>query len=135
MKLWKNPQPTYTEWQTTGDATQLAAPWVEASEQELAAWQANNVPVPYVPPEVGGGQITAAMIELDYAATPGELDTLIVGIIEAAVPAGKERQKAIALWRRAGTFKRDHPMIEAVRLVLGKTHEQIDQLFQLADTL
>lgn len=108
-----------------------ARPSIETLLQSSAAADAADAAVP-VPAEVGSGQIRAAMIELEYAADDSALDTLIEGAIVAAVPAGKERQKALTLWRNASTFKRTHPFISVVKAVLAKSDADIDALFILA---
>jgi hypothetical protein len=134
MKLWKNPQPTYTEWTRTADDVTLSAPWVEASPEEVAWWESENQPVVHTPQEVGGGQIMAAMIEKGYAPNLDALYQLLDGILDQVVTDPVQNASAKALLRRASVFKRDFPLIEAVRVALRKTDEDINDLFRLADT-
>ena len=58
------------------------------------------------------------------------IDTAIAGIADV-----KERKKAEILWHYANEVQRNHPLISTFGLMLGKTEEEIDAIFQLASTL
>jgi hypothetical protein len=89
-------------------------------------------PAPAVPAEVGAGQIRAAMIASGIAADVDALDAQIVAALAANVPDATQRAVALALWRHATAFRRDHATIALVSAALGKTSAEIDALFILA---
>jgi len=53
--------------------------------------------------------------------------------VEAAVAAGDQDLKD--WWEFATTFERNHPMVIAMGTALGQTSQQIDDLFNLGETL
>jgi len=102
---------------------------VELTEAEIDAALAYEPPAPPapVPQEVGAGQIRAAMITTGIAPDLATLNATFESFL-----AGNEI--GLALWRHATSFKRDYPLIEAARIALGKTTEEVDDLFRLAAT-
>lgn len=99
-----------------------------ARKQELAKQaRAANLPVA----SVGSGQIRAAMILSGWADDDDSLSALIEGLLQPL----PDRAVAVTLWRNASEFNRSHPFIEAVRVALNKTNEEVDALFRLAKTL
>jgi hypothetical protein len=86
-------------------------PW---SENERAAWRETT--------SCGPLQMRKALRQTgDYAA-----------VTAAMAQADEETQEA---WEYASEVRRTDPMIEAMRLVLGKTAEEVDNLFLLAQSL
>jgi len=85
-----------------------------------------------VPTQVGPYQIRCAMISLGWAASETLLDTLILGVIDAAITDPAQNEIAKIGWRRASEFKRNHAFIELLRVALSKTHGEIDTLFRTA---
>jgi hypothetical protein len=91
-------------------------------------WQWNNgspidpaplAEAPGVPQEVSSGQIIKALAEL------GWLDA-----VDAAVAqAGPLEQR---LWARASRFPRDDAMVNAIGAAIGKTSQELDDMFRLA---
>ena len=57
---------------------------------------------------------------------------MIDAVKTVVASASEEIQEA---WEYASEFKRNDPMIEAIRVSLGKTEKEIDDLFTLAITL
>ena len=55
------------------------------------------------------------------------------GAVEDAVSQGTQSLKDE--WEFSTTFKRNHPSIEEMRVALGVTQEQLDDLFRLGVTL
>ena len=53
-------------------------------------------------------------------------------VTAAVATAGADMQEA---WEYVSDVKRTEPMIEAMRLALGKTDEEVDAIFELAITL
>lgn len=53
--------------------------------------------------------------------------------IKAAIAAAPEEVQEA--WEFASEFRRDNELIESFRVALGKTDEEIDQLFLLGETL
>ena len=98
--------------------------------QEYLRWVADGntaaAPSVIVPEEVTAWQAKHAL-----------LATGLFSIVEAAINAmqGDEGISARIDWNTAPTFKRAWPLIEVVRIMLGKTSEEIDQLFILAGSL
>jgi len=109
---------------------------VELTEQEIAAALAYEPPTPPapVPQEVGPAQLRVALIMGGVASTETGLDALVTPIIDS-IADPTEREIARVLWARATSFKRSYPLIEATRLTLGWTHDQVDDLFRLAATI
>lgn len=98
----------------------------------IAAKLAEPMPQP-VPAEVGSGQIRAGMIALGYAADMDALDALIAAQL-AAIEDATQRAVAVALWRHATVFRREHTVISQVAAALEKSPADIDALFRLAAT-
>lgn len=86
-------------------------PW---SEDERVAWRGTT--------SCGPLQMRKALRQTgDYAAVTAAMEQ-----------ADGETQEA---WEYASEVRRTDPMIEAMRLVLGKTAEEVDNLFLLAQSL
>ena len=56
------------------------------------------------------------------------VDNFIAGL------EGVEGDQARIIWTRAGTVKRNHPLVTVLGQVLNKTDEELDDLFRLAAT-
>jgi len=94
-------------------------------------WTQQWAIVPWAPEEVqawrsglscGPLQLRRALRQLGMMAT----------VQAAMAQADEETQEA---WEYASEIRRADPMIEAVRVALGKTDEEVDSLFLLAQTL
>ena len=111
-----------------------------------ADWSAPRVSIgePPYPPEVGSGQIRAALIAEGWVAypdpqnptrTPDEvLDAWALGLINTYVADAGQRVIATLLWHNASGFKFGYVFIELIAGVMGKSLEQRKQLFRTADT-
>ena len=111
--------------------------WLFLNEAQFVEWRNQN-PAPPPPPlpvpkSVGSGQIRAAMILSGFAANDDALSATMESILDA-IPNTTQRAVAITLWRNASDFRRNHSFIDIVKAALGKTDEDIDDLFRLADT-
>jgi hypothetical protein len=109
---------------------------IELTEEETAAaiaYQSPATPAP-VPQEVGPAQLRVALIMSGVAASEAALDALVTPIIDA-IADPTEREIARVLWTRATSFKRTYPLIEAARVALGWTNDQVDDLFRIAATI
>lgn len=99
-------------WDTPG-----VTPPTQAEVDAEIARQANPVP-----PTVTSGSFIRAAHELDW------LDG-----IEASVAAiGQQNSLVPLLWVRASQFERNHPFVAAVAQAMGKTREEVDELFRRA---
>jgi hypothetical protein len=123
--------------------------WAAANNPKLAVWEAYTPPEPPpveppYPPEVGSGQIRAALIAEGWVAypdpqnptrTPDEvLDAWAIGLINTYVADAGQRVIATLLWHNASGFKFGNVFIELIAGVMGKSLEQRKQLFRTADT-
>lgn len=89
-------------------------PIVDAEpKQTIEEWRATAV--------VGPLQIRRALRET------GDFNT-----VQAAMETADELTREA--WQYAGEFRRNDPLVEAMRQVLGKTPEEVDELFRLAAT-
>jgi hypothetical protein len=106
-----------------------------ATPAEYHAWQVANFPpppevpvAPQVPVEVSNQQLRLALIEW------GIMPSAILSQLQA-MPAGADKEKALAAWEYANTFRRDHHLVGSLAAQIGLTAAQVDQLFILAETL
>lgn len=74
-----------------------------------------------VPQQVSAGQMLQALNELGLLAT-----------VDAAV--AQADAFAQRLWARAPNFPRNDPMVIAIGTAIGKTSQELDDLFRLAGT-
>jgi hypothetical protein len=58
-----------------------------------------------------------------------------MGLTRTQLRAAIESEAGLIDFDEAQTFRRDYPLLSALAAQLGYTSEQIDQLFQLANTL
>ena len=75
-----------------------------------------------VPPKVSAGQLIRALAQLDLL---DAVDTAVAG----ADPLTQR------LWARAAFFPRHDPMIEAMAAAVGKTSDELDDVFRLAASI
>lgn len=78
-------------------------------------------PVIPVPGEVSSGQIILALAELDW------LDAVDAAVAQADALSQR-------LWARASRFPRDDAMLIAIGTAIGKSSDDLDDLFRLAAT-
>ena len=113
------------------------AGWTLLSEAGFASWRVSN-PAPTavvpVPVSVGPFQIRAGLIAAGVAATSAALDTVIYGAIDTAIVDAGQNALARLAWDKASEFRRDAPFLEVVRVVLGKTHAEVDDIFRNGNT-
>lgn len=61
---------------------------------------------------------------------------MLFGLYETVVAAMEFADDDTKLaWNHCSEFYRDNPMIENLRIILGRTKEEVDALFELAVTL
>lgn len=136
------------------DVSPLPATWGQCSPEQLAALKAASV-LPTEPPVLAAGERLAEG-DPEFAAgewrqtwvvtpapvqgVPEEVDSLAFELtlhnlgIHAAVLAYVDTLPAVEqiYWHRRPTMRRDSAMIEAGRIALGLTTEQVDALFVAA---
>lgn len=87
---------------------------------ELADWLGRvRNPVPGI---VTAGSFIRAAHELDW----------LPAIDAAAQAAGQQNSLIPLLWNRASQFERHHPFVAMIGAAIGKTPEEVDDLFRLA---
>lgn len=84
------------------------------------------IDIPPCPDEISMGQAKEALLRM------GLLDT--VNQVLAGLP-GEEGEIARIQWEYRSVVRRDWPMIEQVRLVMGWSIEQVDAVFVMGATL
>jgi hypothetical protein len=82
-----------------------------------------ELPAPMIVPEVTRFQFKLALAQAGLLAS-----------IEAYI-AGSSDDTLRLYWAEAPTFRRDHPILAAAAVLLGKTEAEIDAVFALALTL
>jgi len=82
-----------------------------------------ELPVPVVTPEVSRFQFKLALAQ---AGLLTDVETYIAG-------SGDDTLRLY--WAEAPTFRRDHPILTAAAVLLGKTEAEIDAVFALALSL
>ena len=156
LHVLKNPSAsTLATCREAPDNTPAPEGWESMTVAEFTAWRDAELaagwapppppPVePPYPPEVGSGQIRAALIAEGWVAypdpqnptrTPDEvLDAWALGLINTYVADAGQRVIATLLWHNASGFKFGNVFIELIAGVMGKSLEQRKQLFRTADT-
>jgi hypothetical protein len=81
-----------------------------------------------LPDQVSNQQLRLALIEA------GIFPSAILAKLNS-MPAGAEKEKALAAWEYANHFRRDHPLVDSLAAQIGLSAAQVDDLFRLADTL
>lgn len=96
---------------------------MDMTEEEIASFL---VPVPPVVPQVVAmSSFQLALLEI------GELDNVQPVIDSLPMP---DKRKAQILWDKANTVERNNPFIVSMGAAMGKTEQEIDDLFVLAST-
>ena len=99
------------------------------SEQEIAKKLAEFAVAPNVPEilPVTPRQLRLAII----------MSGLSIAQIDAAIAVLPEPNKSIASteWEYSLSFERNHPLVDEIGAILGKTSEEIDAVWLLAETL
>lgn len=132
----------------------LPATWEQCTPEQLAALEAVPV-VATAPPALDPGETvtegTPALVDGEWRQTwvvhpaqvPAEVDALALELVLesqgllAPVLAYVEAQSATiqSYWRRVRTMRRNSPLIEAARIELGLTTQQVDGLFVAASAV
>jgi hypothetical protein len=114
-----------------GSGLDAEVEWITPStppitEEAIAAEYERLLQGELVPREVTAWQAKHALLQAGLFET-----------VDAAINAmtGNDGISARIDWQTAATFRRDWPLIEGMRQILGKTPAEIDQLFVLAATL
>lgn len=81
--------------------------------------------IPLVPQTVAMSSFQLALLEI------GELDNVQPVIDLLPMP---DKRKAQILWDKANTVERNNPFIVSMGAAMGKTEQEIDDLFVLAST-
>jgi acyl-CoA synthetase (AMP-forming)/AMP-acid ligase II len=106
---------------------------VGMSEDPVAVRVANRLPARTTEELRAMMVVTPAQIRLallQVGITPSQITATI-----AQIPDEVQRETASILWEYATQFERNHPFVTQIGLVLGKTDEEIDQIFAVAKTL
>jgi hypothetical protein len=93
------------------------------------------VPMPPPVPPVTPSQEIATNGQLRVALIRRGVDPSLVDAIIAAIPDETQRREASALWEYEPYLRRDHALVEVVRVAKGWSAEQVDELFREAATL
>ena len=104
--------------------------WIE----EIQPWlDAGNIPTPFELPTPTLDDIRAGMKAPAWAIRRALTQLGLRAAVEAAIAQADQDQKD--MWNYATEFKRTHPIVNSLAASLGKTPEEIDALFSLANSL
>jgi hypothetical protein len=81
----------------------------------------------FVPLTASAGDFMRALIELDWYSS-------VNAAVAALNPSTANGKLAQVQWSRAAIFKREHPLLLQIAAAIGKTSEDLDDLFLLANT-
>ena len=109
--------------QYLADKDIVGVEYVESTEQEIA--EANN---PIVPIQVKNMKFRLALIKSGIM--PSSIDSLI-----AKMPEGAMKENIFTLWNFADYLERNDVSLNYMARQFNITHEQLDNLFILANTL
>lgn len=119
---------------TSSEFTELAAEkpfyWVECPDNCTTAWTFSGefeapvpaVEVPVIPSIVDMAQARLALLQFGLLAT-----------VDAAIAQGSEADKIA--WEFRATVKRDDPLVQNMKALLGLSEGNLDSLFTLAASL
>lgn len=98
-----------------------------ATSKEVEEIESRETPAPLVPSQVAMWQARAILIEDDMLGD--------VGAALAAISDEKARKLAQAKFEYSSTVRRDDPLVTETIPMLGKTEDQIDEMFRRAARL
>jgi hypothetical protein len=90
------------------------------------------VPLPPPIPPVSASPMVAANGQLRVALLRRGVSFAEVDSLIATITSETERSEADALWQYEPYLRRDHALVEVVRVAKGWTEEQVDSLFREA---
>jgi hypothetical protein len=103
--------------------------WIITSEGDIGDGYVNGVVIPRPKEEMKAAIPDVSAVQIRKALTRMGLREQV----ESAVAAGSQDLKDE--WEWSATFKRNHPSIEEMRVAIGRTQQEVDDLFLLAATL
>jgi hypothetical protein len=103
------------------------------SEDPIAVKLLNNFPSRSKAEMRALTTVTPAQIRLALIENGISLATITNAL--NAIEDSVEREKATVLWEYANVVERNNPFVNAIGTMLGKTPEEIDAIFSLAQTL
>jgi hypothetical protein len=92
-----------------------------------------------VPEKVGSGQIRLALIANQWVVISDpenadiEIDNWVFNLINSGITGVSDKMSAKLLWRNASQFERRSPFVTGAAFIAGKSSDDIDDLFIVAN--